>query len=112
MTRPLLEKSHLCYHTPNQRTLRKTWCNPDIKRAFALGYTLLKIYKVWHFPPNQRKKGFFADYVNTWLKIEQESIVFTAWASTPEDKARYRNIYKTSKGIDLDNSLIVKDLRT
>ena len=54
-----------------------------------LGYTLLKIHEVHHFPPNQRKIGLFAEYVNTWLKIKQESAGYPAWAVTPTDKAQY-----------------------
>ena len=74
MTKPLLEKSCLCRHTSEQRTLRGTWCTPQIQKAVELGYTLVKIHEVHHFPPLQRKKGLFADYVNTWLKLKWQSL--------------------------------------
>ena len=53
-----------------------------------MGYTLNKIHEVQYFPPEQRCKGLFADYVNTWLKIKQESAGYPNWCNTPEDKAR------------------------
>ena len=109
MGKPLLEKSCLCRHTPEQRTLRGEWCTPEILKAVELGYTLLKIHEVHHFPPNQRKIGLFAEYVNTWLKIKQESAGYPAWAVSPTDKAQYVWQYKQREGIDLDPNLIVKN---
>ena len=108
MPKPLLDKSHCCPRSPEQRTLRDTWCTPEIQKAVAMGYTLVKIHEVHHFPPNQRKKGLFADYVNMWLKIKQESAGYPAWDTTPDDKARYVRQYREKEGIDLDPSLIQK----
>ena len=62
MGKPLLEKSCLCKHTPEQHTVHGTLCTPEILKALELGYELINIHKVWHFP--QCKKGLFADYVN------------------------------------------------
>ena len=109
MTKPLLEKSWVCRHTPEQRTLRGEWCTPEIQKAVELGYTLIKIHEVHHFPPEQRQDGLFAEYVNTWLKIKQESAGYPAWATTPADKAQYVQQYKQKEGIDLDPNLIVKN---
>ena len=108
MTKPLLEKSHLCRHTPEQRTLRE-WCTPEIQKAVELGYTLIKIHEVYHFPPERRQVGLFAEYVNTWLKIKQESAGYPAWATTPTDKAHYVYQYKQREDINLDPDLIVKN---
>ena len=109
MGKPLLEKSCLCQHTPEQRTLRGEWCTPEIQKAVELGYILLKIHEVHHFPPNQRKKWLFAEYVNTWLKIKQESAGYPAWAATPADKAQYVWLYKQKEGIELDPNLIKRN---
>ena len=109
MTKPLLEKSCLCHHTPEQRTLRGEWCTPEIQNAIAIGYTLVKIHEVHHFPPDQRKAALFADYVNTWLKIKQKAAGYPSWAVTPEDKVRYVRQYQQNEGIALDPSLIQKN---
>ena len=107
MPKPLLEKSHCCLHS-YERTLRGTWCTPKLQKAVAMGYTLIKIHEVHHFPPEQRKRGLFKDYVNTWLKIKQESAGYPAWAVTAQDKTQYVTRYK-EEGIDLDPSLIQKN---
>ena len=109
MPKPLLEKSHRCPHSSEQRTLRGTWCTPELLKAVAMEYTVVKIHEVHHFPPEQRKRGLFEDYVNTWLKIKQERAGYPAWATTPQDKTRYVTLYKVEEGIDLDPSLIQKN---
>jgi len=109
MTKSLLEKSHHCPHTAEQRTLRGTWCTPEIQKAVAMGYTFNKIHEVHHFPPEQRRKGLFADYVNTWLKIKQESAGYPNWCNTPQDKARYVQQYQQKEGIALDPTMIQKN---
>ena len=86
-----------------QRQLRRTWYTPELVKAIEVGYHIVKIHEVWHFPPEQRIKGLFADYENTWLKIKQES------ATTPETKACYITQYKQKENIDLDSTLIVKN---
>ena len=68
-----LERISSCSHSEAERTLRGTWCTPEIQQALSKGYTLVKIHEVWHFPPLQQRTGLFAGYVNTWLKLKQES---------------------------------------
>ena len=97
MGKPLVEKTYLCHHTPEQRTLRGKWFTPEIQKAVELGYTLIKIHEVHHFPPERRKVGLFGEYVNTWLKIKQESAGHPAWVTTPTDKAQYVHQYKRGK---------------
>ena len=109
MAKPLLEKSYHCQHTPEQRMLRGEWCTPEIQKAVELGYTLIKIHEVYHFPSERRQVGLFAEYVNTWLKIKQESAGYPAWATNPTDKARYVHQYKQREDINLDPNLIVKN---
>jgi len=74
-----------------------------------MGYTLIKIHEVHHFPPDQRREGLFADYVNTWLKIKQESAGYPGWCNTPEDKLRYVRQYQEKEGISLDTAMIQKN---
>ena len=73
MTKGLLEKSHHCSHSPEERLLRRTWCTPGLIKAVEVGYRIVHIHEVWHFPEAQRQEGLFVDYVNTWLKIKQDS---------------------------------------
>ena len=59
--------------------LRGTWCTLELLKAVEKSYTIVKIHEIWHFPPKQRRTGLFADYVNTWLKVKQESSGWPSW---------------------------------
>ena len=82
--KPMLDRTHYCHHWDADRMLRGTWCTPELVQAIARGHTIHRIHEVWHFPPQQRRTGLFADYVNTWLKIKQESPDWPSWCQTLE----------------------------
>ena len=71
------------------------------------GYTLVKIHEVWHFPPEQRRTGLF--YVNTWLKLKQESAGWPSWCKAVEQKRDYILRYQEREGIRLDIASIAKN---
>ena len=102
IAKPLLERSNMCGHTREQRMLHGTWCTPELQKAVEKGYVIEKIHEVWHFPENHRKEGLFAGYVNTWLKLKQESAGWPAGVETPEQKAEYVRRYEQHEGIKLD----------
>ena len=107
--RPMLTRTHYCPHSDADRTLRGTWCTPELVKAVEKGYTLIKIHEVWHFPPEQRQTGLFANYVNTWLKIKQESVGWPNWCQTLEQKRDYILRYQEREGIRLDIGSIAKN---
>ena len=109
MGKPLHEKSHHCTHSPEQRMLRGTWCTPELKKAIEMGYTIVTIHEVWHFPKNQRKIGLFANYVNKWLQIKQESAGYPGWARTEDQKQQYIRQYNEREGIKLEPTMIRKN---
>ena len=98
----MFERSARCHHANQDRQLQGTWCTPELEKAVELGYQLIRIHEVWHFPPNQRKTGLFADYVNTWLKIKQESAGWPRWCQTDEQKQQYLQQYQEREGITLE----------
>ena len=107
--KPMLNRSHICNHTPQERVIRGTWCTPELERAVDMGYQIVRIHEVWHFPEEQRVTGLFADYVNTWLKIKQESSGWPGWMNNEDDKTRYVQEYEQREGIKLDPEQIVKN---
>ena len=107
--KPLLQRVHYCTHTDVERTLRGTWCTPEIEKAVEKGYIVKNIHEVWHFPPNQRQTGLFANYVNTWLKTKQESSGWPSWCETLEQKREYILDYEQKEGIRLDVANIAKN---
>ena len=100
-SKPLFDRSAECHHTDRQRQLQGTWCTPELQEAVARGYILVRIHEVWHF--QESKEGLFAEYVNTWLKLKQESAGWPSWCETPEQKNAYLQQYKEKEGITLEN---------
>ena len=100
--KPLLERSNMCGHTKQQRMLTGTWCTPELHMAVKKGYEIIKIHEVWHFSEGNRRKGLFAGYVNTWLKLKQESADWPLGIETEEQKADYVRRYKEHEGIELE----------
>ena len=107
--KPMLQRTHYCTHTDSQRTLRGTWCTPEIVKAVQKGYVIKRIHEVWHFGPNQQKLGLFKEYVNHWLKAKQESSGWPNWCQTLEDKREYIINYREREGIQLDIGRIAKN---
>lgn len=103
MAKPLLECSNMCGHTRDQRMLHSTWCTPELQKAVEKGYEILKIHEVWHFTPENHCTGLFAEYVNTWLKLKQESAGWPKECVTDEQKAEYIRKYEEHEGIELEN---------
>ena len=107
--KPMLARTQYCPHSDADRTLRGTWCTPELVKAVEKGYTLVKIHEVWHFPPEQRRTGLFKDYMNTWLKLKQESAGWPSWCQTVEQKGDYIQRYQEREGIRLDIASIAKN---
>ena len=108
--KPMLSRSSTCCHTIEERTLRGTWCTPEIEKAIEKGYVLIKIYEVWHFAPNQRREGLFGKYVNTFLKLKQEA---SGWpvevGDDPEKRQDYIANYLRHENIQLDPENVEKN---
>ena len=107
--KPMLQRSHYCIYSDSDRMLRGTWCTPVIEEAIEKGYTLLKIHEVWNFPKLQQRTGLFANYVNTWLKVKQQSSGWPSWCETNDQKREYIQKYQQREGIRLDISQIAKN---
>ena len=107
---PLLERSPICPHTDQERTLRGTWCTPEILKVVSKGYRIIKIYEVWHFPPEQQETGLFKDYVNEWLKLKTEA---SGWPDDVRDdlvkQSAFIQQYEERERIVLDAAEIRKN---
>ena len=99
-----------------------TWCTPEIQTALRLGYTLKKIYEVYHWEettqyyPKTREGGLFARYINTFLKFKQEASACppppplpTDWINNEADMMRYIQQYFEKEGVSLNRERIVKN---
>ena len=109
MTKGLLEKSHHCPLSLEERLVRGMWCTRELVKAVDVGYRIVHVHEVWHFLEEQRQDELFAEYANKWLKIKQESAGYPEWAQTDEQKQQYVCDYQAKEGIALDPLLIEKN---
>ena len=107
MIKPMLERSHVCRHTQQQRQITGTWCTPELNKALEKGYQILHIHKVWDFPKTQ--KGLFEKYVNTWLKIKEASGWPEHVGQDPEKQQQYVADYYACENIQLDPDRMEKN---
>ena len=103
LKKPMHERSNCCGHSRDERMLHGTWVTLEIQQAVEKGYEIQRIHEVFHFPENQRKEGLFAEYVNTFLRVKQESSGWPEDCVTDEEKAAYVNEYDRVEGIKLTN---------
>jgi len=47
--KPLLQRSCVCDHSPEERALLGTWCTPELNKAIEKGYQILHIHEIWNF---------------------------------------------------------------
>ena len=103
LAKPMHERSNGCGHTREQRMLHGTWVTLELQKAVEKGYQIEKIHEVFHFPPNQQRRGLFKEYVNTFLKVKQESAGWPEDCETESQKAEYVREYEEVEGIKLEN---------
>jgi G:T-mismatch repair DNA endonuclease (very short patch repair protein) len=75
LTFPLCRKcvcecAQRCTHGDEERALYGTWTSVEVQKALELGYRILNVYEIYHFEKPQK---IFDDYVNTFMKLKQES---------------------------------------
>ena len=88
-----------CICDDEARAITGTFCTPEILKAIEKGYTILKIYEVYHW--KEKSSDLFAEYVNTFLRIKQESSGYPPWVRTEADQDEYIRRYETAEGIQL-----------
>ncbi|KAL3983293.1 interferon-induced GTP-binding protein Mx [Sarotherodon galilaeus] len=93
-----------CGHSDSERVLKGTWVSFELEKAVELGYKLVSIDEVWHFP--NKTDTLFKDYVKAFLKLKQEASGYPEHVKTPEEQQKYIAEYYEKEGIMLDPSKI------
>ena len=81
------------------RSFTGTWVTIELFAALDIGYKLLDVYEVWHFSETAKhdresgEEGIFAGYINTFLRIKQESSGYPDWCKTEQDKIKFKQDY-------------------
>ena len=102
--KPMHERTWTCTHTIPERALTGTWCTPELQKAIEKGYKVMYIYEVWHF--KETSTTLFKEYVNTFLKMKQESSGWPKGCNTETQRAQYLDDYAQHEGITLDRTKI------
>jgi G:T-mismatch repair DNA endonuclease (very short patch repair protein) len=100
-----------CYHqNEDDRVLTGTWVIDEVRKAVQLGYRIISVIEIWEYKiaqynPVTRKGGVFADYINLFLKIKQESSGWPEWCVDDTSKQRYVHEFFEHEGIllNIDN---------
>ena len=106
---------NLCNCTDEERSFIGTFCTPEIEMALNKGYKILKTYEVlnWKktelYSPETKDGGIFSGYVNTFLKIKQESSNYPREVVTQEQKEKYISDYFQKEGIVLNPDKIAQN---
>ena len=104
-TDPHMRCTHL---QAEDRSFTGTWVTIKLFAALDRGYKLLDVYEVWHFSEMAQyiresgEEGIFAGYINTFLRIKQESSDYPDWCKTEQDKIKFKQDYFEAKGIRLE----------
>ncbi|CAB4013527.1 DNA polymerase [Paramuricea clavata] len=69
----LKQQRDTCNNNDEQRALYGTWTSVEIQKALELGYQILVVYEIYHY---EKREKIFDQYVNTFIKLKQESSGF------------------------------------
>ncbi|XP_035677014.1 uncharacterized protein LOC118416064 [Branchiostoma floridae] len=102
-----------CNHTDEERSLLGTWVTLELTVAMEMGYRVVEIYEVHHFP--NKSDTLFREYIDKFLKIKQESSGWPEWVTSApaeeklEKENEYLRKYEENEGIRLDRDDIKKN---
>ena len=96
-----------CEHSDEERMLSGTWPSVEVVKACELGYSIVRMIEVWDFP--EKSFHLFRGYIDTFLKIKQETSGWPSWCQTEDQKKQYIGEYDEKEGIKLDPTKIEKN---
>jgi hypothetical protein len=78
-------------HSNEERFVVGTWIVDDVSKAVDMGYDLVDVYEFWEyevtcFDKDSISGGLFAEYVNMFLKLKEESSGYPSWVQSEENK--------------------------
>jgi hypothetical protein len=103
-----------CTHSDKKQCIVGTWIVDEVRNAVKMGYALVEMFEFWEYTVTCLNKdtnlgGLFAEYVNMFLKLKQESSGYPSWVQTEEDKDKYIEEYRRAEGFALDKASISKN---
>lgn len=100
-----------CSHAVEERQFVGTYVVDELRRAVQLGYEIIEVYEIWQYEVTVYDRstasgGLFTDYIDTFLKMKQESSDFPLECITDEQRRMYIDQYWIKEGIQLDPTRI------
>ena len=105
------DKGH-CTCSSLSLALIHTWCTPELTLAINMGYDILEIYKVLHWPSNKKinnttgSGGLFTEYINMFLHIKTQASGYPDSVHSLQQRQQYIEEYASNEGVILDPKLI------
>ncbi|XP_078684907.1 uncharacterized protein LOC144918222 [Branchiostoma floridae x Branchiostoma belcheri] len=97
-----------CQHSDDERAFVGTWATIELNMAVEQGYKILQMYEVHHF--QNTSTTLFRGYIDTFLKLKQESSGWPLWVVNAADRSsaeeQYLREYEQNEGIKLDRANI------
>ncbi|XP_019627734.1 PREDICTED: uncharacterized protein LOC109472406, partial [Branchiostoma belcheri] len=97
-----------CQHSDDERAFVGTWATIELNMAVEQGYNILQMYEVHHF--QNTSTTLFRGYIDTFLKLKQESSGWPLWVVNAADRSsaeeQYLREYEQNEGIKLDRANI------
>ena len=101
-----------CTCTPHSHALIHTWCTTKCTLTINMGYVILEIYQVLHWPSNEEidgstgREGLFTKYINMFLCIKTQASGYPNNVCTLKQRQWYVEEYSSKEGVLLDPQLI------
>jgi hypothetical protein len=91
-----------CAHSDDERCIIGRWLTDEVPKTVDMGYGLVEVFEFWEytvtcFDKDTNSGGHFAEYVNMFLKLKQESSGFPSRVQSEDDKDRYIEDYRRSE---------------
>ncbi|KAK3913494.1 putative DNA polymerase [Frankliniella fusca] len=110
------ENQGTCTHNRDEdRCLRGVWPVPEVRKALQLGYIILKVEEVWHYPHTMQydvktgEEGLFSKFITHWMRKKIEASGWPSHCSTEEAKAEFVEGNKKLLGITVDPAAMKKN---
>ena len=73
-----------CTHSDEEQCIFVTWIVDEVRKAVDMGYGLVYVFEFWEYEVTCFEKDtnsvcLFAQYVNVFLKLKQESSGYPSW---------------------------------
>ena len=109
------ENKEMCKCLDSDRMFTHTYCTPELEVAMNMDYSIIQIHEVLHweetemYNPVTKEGGLFTKYINTFLKLKQESSGYPQNDTSETERQEYIDNYFNHEGILLDKDCIHKN---